>query len=74
MEKLEKQMLMTIAQNLNHCADLPDEYDEPEELDNTELLNLVKNVRKLVKDNVAMINTIVTHGSGPEKSEDIKLT
>jgi len=56
-------MLITIANNLTHCADLPDNYDEPEEMPSVELIHLVKNVRKLVKDNVNMINTIITHGS-----------
>jgi len=73
MEKIEKQMLITIANNLSHCADLPDDYDDPADMEFLDLVNLVKNVRKLVKDNVNMITTIVTHSYGAEKNDDIKL-
>jgi len=63
MENIEVKMLKTISSNLLKCTDLPEEYDEPEDMNSQELINFVKNTRSKIKDNVNMLNTVIEHNS-----------
>jgi hypothetical protein len=63
MEKIELKMLETISRNLQNCTDLPDDYDDPEDMDFQDLVHFVKNVRSKIQDNVNMIDTIIEHNS-----------
>lgn len=63
MEKMELKMLETISRNLQNCTDLPDDYDDPEDMDFQDLVHFVKNVRSKIQDNVNMIDTIIEHNS-----------
>ncbi len=63
MEKVELKMLKTISRNLQNCTDLPDDYDDPEDMDFQDLVHFVKNVRSKIQDNVNMIDTIIEHNS-----------
>jgi hypothetical protein len=63
MEKVELKMLETISRNLQNCTDLPDDYDDPEDMDFQDLVHFVKNVRSKIQDNVNMIDTIIEHNS-----------
>lgn len=63
MESIEIKMLRTISNNLQNCTDLPEDYDEPEEMNSQELINFVKNTRSKIKDNVNMLNTLIDHNS-----------
>ena len=56
-------MLETISRNLQNCTDLPDDYDDPEDMDFQDLVHFVKNVRSKIQDNVNMIDTIIEHNS-----------
>jgi hypothetical protein len=61
MEKIEIKMLKTISDNLENSTNLPDDYDDPEEMDSGELTNFVKNIRSRIEENVNMLNTIIEH-------------
>ena len=63
MEKIELKMLETISRNLQNCTYLPDDYDDPEDMDFQDLVHFVKNVRSKIQDNVNMIDTIIEHNS-----------
>ena len=60
---MELKMLETISRNLQNCTDLPDDYDDPEDMDFQDLVHFVKNVRSKIQDNVNMIDTIIEHNS-----------
>ena len=44
MEKIELKMLETISRNLQNCTDLPDDYDDPEDMDFQDLVHFVKKI------------------------------
>lgn len=73
MERIEVKMLKTISSNLQKCTDLPDDYDDPEDMDLQELINFVKNTRSKIKDNVNMLNTLIDHNSeNKDPLDDVK--
>jgi hypothetical protein len=70
MENIEVKMLRTISGNFLKCTDLPEDYDEPEEMNSQELINFVKNIRSKIQDNVNMLNTVIEHNSGNKNPLD----